>query len=121
MGEPLGLGYRALRRRELALGEGSMPSTFKIGQSSRSVSGQQRVEETPAPRIPVHTTWIDPEDDTFYLNIKIDPRSCAPVQTLASLEWSSSSLPVSPSSPRELQEMRGRVATLEQERSRREQ
>ncbi|GKG61102.1 hypothetical protein Tco_0616918, partial [Tanacetum coccineum] len=25
MGEPLGLGYRALRRREIALGEGQMP------------------------------------------------------------------------------------------------
>ncbi|GJX14141.1 hypothetical protein Tco_0205899 [Tanacetum coccineum] len=33
--EPLGLGYVALRRCELALGEGSMPSTFEIGQSSR--------------------------------------------------------------------------------------
>ncbi|GJZ97760.1 hypothetical protein Tco_0670213 [Tanacetum coccineum] len=38
--EPLGLGYRALRRRELALGEGSVPSTFEIGQSSRSMSEQ---------------------------------------------------------------------------------
>ncbi|GKB85905.1 hypothetical protein Tco_0958177 [Tanacetum coccineum] len=35
--EPLGLGYVALRRCELALGEGSMPSTFEIGQSSRSM------------------------------------------------------------------------------------
>ncbi|GJZ44605.1 retrotransposon ORF1 [Tanacetum coccineum] len=68
--EPLGLGYGALRRRELALGEGSVPSTFEIGQSSRSVLEQQRVEETSAPRIP----------------------------TLASPKWSSGSLPVSPSS-----------------------
>ncbi|GJV59658.1 hypothetical protein Tco_1465758 [Tanacetum coccineum] len=30
--KPLGLGYRALRRRELALGEGSVPSTFEVGQ-----------------------------------------------------------------------------------------
>ncbi|GKF87839.1 hypothetical protein Tco_0258716, partial [Tanacetum coccineum] len=36
MDKPLGLGYRALRRHELALGEGSVPSTFEIGQSSRS-------------------------------------------------------------------------------------
>ncbi|GJU02688.1 hypothetical protein Tco_1113026 [Tanacetum coccineum] len=69
--EPLGLGYEALRCRELALGEGSVPSTFEIGQSSRSMSDQQRVEETPAPR----------------------PR------TPPSPEWLSSSLPVSPSSP----------------------
>nr|GFD33634.1 hypothetical protein [Tanacetum cinerariifolium] len=33
--EPLGLGFGALRRHELTLGEGSMPSTFKIGHSSR--------------------------------------------------------------------------------------
>ncbi|GJT38426.1 hypothetical protein Tco_0938291 [Tanacetum coccineum] len=68
--EPLGLGYRALRRRELALRKGSVPSIFEIGQSSRSVSEQQRVEETPAPRPP----------------------------TPLSPEWSSDSLPVSPSS-----------------------
>ncbi|GJZ84859.1 hypothetical protein Tco_0650198, partial [Tanacetum coccineum] len=72
--EPLGLGYEALRRR------------------------QQRVEETLAPRIPVSTVWIDPEDSTVYLDIRINPRSCVPVQTLASPEWSFGSLPVSPSS-----------------------
>ncbi|GKB44105.1 hypothetical protein Tco_0889047 [Tanacetum coccineum] len=55
--EPLGLGYRVLRCRELALGEGSMPSKFEIGQSSRSVLEKQRVEETPAPRPPVRATW----------------------------------------------------------------
>ncbi|GKE51051.1 hypothetical protein Tco_1486207, partial [Tanacetum coccineum] len=30
MGEPLGLGYAALRRREIALGEGRMPSVFEV-------------------------------------------------------------------------------------------
>nr|GEU99846.1 hypothetical protein [Tanacetum cinerariifolium] len=29
VGEPLGLGYRALRRLEIALGEGRMPSVFE--------------------------------------------------------------------------------------------
>nr|GEV41646.1 hypothetical protein [Tanacetum cinerariifolium] len=48
--EPLNLGYRALRRCELALREGSLPSTFEIGQSFRFVSEQQMVEETLAPR-----------------------------------------------------------------------
>ncbi|GKF89562.1 hypothetical protein Tco_0263525, partial [Tanacetum coccineum] len=33
VGEPLGLGYGALRRREIALGEGWMPSVFEVGQS----------------------------------------------------------------------------------------
>ncbi|GKE08248.1 hypothetical protein Tco_1411799 [Tanacetum coccineum] len=30
VGEPLGLGYRALRRWEIALGEGRMPSVFEV-------------------------------------------------------------------------------------------
>nr|GEZ88119.1 hypothetical protein [Tanacetum cinerariifolium] len=54
--------------------------------------------ETPTPRVLVCTTWIDPEDSTVYLDIKIDPRSCAPVQTPASPAWLSGSLPISPSS-----------------------
>ncbi|GKF36763.1 hypothetical protein Tco_0113521, partial [Tanacetum coccineum] len=33
---PLGLGYRALRRRELALEEDHVYSTFEVGQGSRS-------------------------------------------------------------------------------------
>nr|GFA88292.1 hypothetical protein [Tanacetum cinerariifolium] len=35
--EPLGLGYKELRCCKLALGEGSMPNTFEVGQSSRSI------------------------------------------------------------------------------------
>nr|GFA48912.1 hypothetical protein [Tanacetum cinerariifolium] len=38
-------------------GEGLVPSTFEIGQNSRSMPGQQRVEETPAPRPLVRATW----------------------------------------------------------------
>ncbi|GJU05789.1 hypothetical protein Tco_1122219 [Tanacetum coccineum] len=33
MGEPLGLGYRALRRREIALEEGQKPSVFEVAPS----------------------------------------------------------------------------------------
>ncbi|GKC79870.1 hypothetical protein Tco_1130644 [Tanacetum coccineum] len=69
--EPSGLGYGALRRHELALVEGSMPSTFEIGESSRSVLEQQRVEETPAPRSPVRATWVDPVDGIIYTDITI--------------------------------------------------
>ncbi|GKF01161.1 hypothetical protein Tco_0028084, partial [Tanacetum coccineum] len=98
--EPLGLGYRALRRHEFALGEGSMLSTFEIGQSSRYMSEQQRVEETPTPRPQVRATWVDPVDGTFYTDIPVDvPPVRAPIQTPPSPEWSSGSLPVSPLSP----------------------
>ncbi|GJT94624.1 hypothetical protein Tco_1090142 [Tanacetum coccineum] len=44
MGEPLGLGYGALRRREIALGEGQMLSVFEVGQSSGSVPESERPE-----------------------------------------------------------------------------
>ncbi|GJQ88913.1 hypothetical protein Tco_0000052 [Tanacetum coccineum] len=70
--EPLGLGYRALIRRELALAEGSVPSTFEIGQSSRSMSKHQRVEETLTPMPRVRTTWVDPVDGTVYTDFLVD-------------------------------------------------
>ncbi|GKA04719.1 hypothetical protein Tco_0683839 [Tanacetum coccineum] len=92
----LGLGYEAARRRALELVEEIAPSTFEVGQGSRSVPDQQVADETPTSRILVCTTWIDPEDDTVYLDIEIDPRSCAPVQTPSSPKWSSGSLPISP-------------------------
>nr|GEY90698.1 hypothetical protein [Tanacetum cinerariifolium] len=64
VGEPLGLGYEALRHRELALEEDQVLGTFKAGQSSRYVPEQQGADRTPL-----------------------------------SPEWSSGSLPISPSSP----------------------
>ncbi|GKC45726.1 hypothetical protein Tco_1063448, partial [Tanacetum coccineum] len=68
--EPLGLGYEAARHRALELAECTMPSTYE-----------------------------DPEEGTIYVDIECDmPQVRAPVQTPASPEWSSSSLPVSPTS-----------------------
>ncbi|GJU44597.1 hypothetical protein Tco_1201863 [Tanacetum coccineum] len=67
VGEPLGLGYGALRRREIALGEGQMPSVFEV----------------------------DLEDGIAYIDVPTYPPSAPPVQTPPSLEWSSGSLPVS--------------------------
>ncbi|GKA84622.1 hypothetical protein Tco_0806217, partial [Tanacetum coccineum] len=68
---PLGLGYGALRRRELALEEGDVYSTFEVGQ--------------------------DPEDGMIYIDIPDYPPPTPPVQTPPSLEWTSGSLPISPS------------------------
>nr|GEU44990.1 hypothetical protein [Tanacetum cinerariifolium] len=45
--EPLGLGYRELRRRELAVREDQVPSTFEVGQRSRSVPKHKGVDRTP--------------------------------------------------------------------------
>nr|GEW43459.1 hypothetical protein [Tanacetum cinerariifolium] len=44
---PLGLGYGALRRRELALEEDRMYSTFEVGQCSGSTPEPGRSERTP--------------------------------------------------------------------------
>nr|GEY60376.1 hypothetical protein [Tanacetum cinerariifolium] len=43
VGEPLGLGYKALRHYELSTGEGQVPSTFEVGQSSRSMPEHQHL------------------------------------------------------------------------------
>nr|GEV44192.1 hypothetical protein [Tanacetum cinerariifolium] len=47
VGEPLGLGYGALRHREIASREGQMPSVFEVGQGSGSVPEPERPERTP--------------------------------------------------------------------------
>ncbi|GKD50846.1 hypothetical protein Tco_1279822 [Tanacetum coccineum] len=92
-------GPRAARRRALDLAEDIAHSTYEVGQSSGSVPVQQTVEETTPPRLPVCATWEDLVDGTVYTDIEcVMPPVHAPVQTLASPEWSSSSLPVSPAS-----------------------
>nr|GEV37537.1 integrase, catalytic region, zinc finger, CCHC-type, peptidase aspartic, catalytic [Tanacetum cinerariifolium] len=68
VGEPLGLGYEALRHRELAAEDD----------------------------LPTLTTWIDLEDGRTYIDIHTYPPPAPPVQTPPSFEWSSGSLLVSP-------------------------
>ncbi|GJT25824.1 hypothetical protein Tco_0895761 [Tanacetum coccineum] len=62
VGEPLGLGYEVLRRREIASREGHMPNVFKVGQSFGSVPEPERPGRVSALRQPTLTTWIDLED-----------------------------------------------------------
>ncbi|GJT67225.1 hypothetical protein Tco_1018705, partial [Tanacetum coccineum] len=95
VGEPLGLGYEAFRRREIALREGQMPSVFEIGQGSGSVPEPEGPERVSAFRQPSLTTWIDPEDGRTYIDIPVYPPPAPPVQTPPSPEWSSGSLPIS--------------------------
>ncbi|GJU10108.1 hypothetical protein Tco_1132504, partial [Tanacetum coccineum] len=52
MGEPLGLGYGELRCREIALGEGRMPSVFEVGEN---------VVEISSDKIEVSGDWDSPE------------------------------------------------------------
>nr|GEV29205.1 hypothetical protein [Tanacetum cinerariifolium] len=87
--EPLGLGYREARRRALELAKEIAPSTFEIGQSSRSVPDQQVADETSTPRIPARTTWIDPEDvhipSSSGWSLASSSESLAPTSPVASL------------------------------------
>nr|GEV91709.1 hypothetical protein [Tanacetum cinerariifolium] len=62
--KPLGLGYEALRRREIALGQGRTANVFKVGQSSGFVPESERQERVLALRQPTLTIWIDPEDES---------------------------------------------------------
>ncbi|GKA45848.1 hypothetical protein Tco_0738644 [Tanacetum coccineum] len=65
---PLGLGYEALRHRELVLEEDHVYSTFET----------------------------DSEDGMVYIDVPAYPPPTPPVQTPPSPEWSSDSLPISP-------------------------
>nr|GEV97536.1 putative ubiquitin family protein [Tanacetum cinerariifolium] len=96
--KPLGLGYRAARRRTLKSIKEIAPSTYEVGQSSRSMAEQHGADKVSAFRQPTLTTWVDPKDDRVYTDIPVYP-PIAPVQTPLSPEWSSGSFHVSPSSP----------------------
>nr|GEY00384.1 hypothetical protein [Tanacetum cinerariifolium]GEY08844.1 hypothetical protein [Tanacetum cinerariifolium] len=80
-------------------GEGSVPSTCKVGQSSRSVLEHEGSWRISAFRQPTLVTWVDTEDGKVYTDIPTYVSSVKPVQTPPSPEWSFGSLPVSPSSP----------------------
>nr|GEX89803.1 hypothetical protein [Tanacetum cinerariifolium] len=105
--ELLGLGYKALRRCELSTGEGQVPSTFEVGQSSQSMPEHQGAGRISAFREPNLVTWVDPVDGKVYTGIPVYVPPISPVQTTplspllsigtpSSPEWSSSSFLVSP-------------------------
>ncbi|GJZ00790.1 hypothetical protein Tco_0518219 [Tanacetum coccineum] len=56
------LGYGAARRRALESTEEIAPSTYEVGQSSRSMPEQEGAERVSAFRQPTLVTWVDPED-----------------------------------------------------------
>ncbi|GJW38407.1 hypothetical protein Tco_0064252 [Tanacetum coccineum] len=93
---PLGLGFGALRRQELAVEEDQVYSTFEIGQGSGSILEPVRPERVSALRYPTLTTWIDLEDSIAYIDILAYPPPAPPAQTPPSPEWSFGSLLVSP-------------------------
>ncbi|GJX44873.1 hypothetical protein Tco_0261549 [Tanacetum coccineum] len=94
---PLGLGYGALRRRELALEDDHVYNTFEVGQGSGSPPESERPERVSASRQPTLTTWTDPEDGMVYIDVPAYPPPSPHVQTPPSHEWTFGSLPISPS------------------------
>ncbi|GJX01960.1 hypothetical protein Tco_0185873 [Tanacetum coccineum] len=81
--EPLGLGYKAARRRVLERAGDTVPSTYELGQSSRSTPDQQLETLTPNhARLPIRTTWEDLEDGTVYMDIECDIPPSPPVSLI---------------------------------------
>ncbi|GKC70598.1 hypothetical protein Tco_1116481 [Tanacetum coccineum] len=86
---PLGLGYGALRCRELVLEEGDVYITFEVGQGFRSTPESERPERVSAFRQPTLTKWTDLEDGMIYIDIPNYPPPAPPVQTPPLPEWTS--------------------------------
>ncbi|GKA76692.1 hypothetical protein Tco_0783153 [Tanacetum coccineum] len=85
---PLGLGYGALRRRELALEESNVYSMFEVGHGFGSAPVFERPERVSAFRQSTLTTWTDPEDGMIYIDIPDYPPPAPPVHTPPSPEIS---------------------------------
>ncbi|GJY49143.1 hypothetical protein Tco_0439099, partial [Tanacetum coccineum] len=83
---PLGLGYGALRRQELAVEKDQVYSTFEIGHGSGSIPEPERPERVLALRQPTLTTLIDSEDGIAYIDIPAYPPPAPPAQTPPSPE-----------------------------------
>ncbi|GJV96445.1 hypothetical protein Tco_1548022 [Tanacetum coccineum] len=88
--------YGALRHRELSLEEDQVYNTFKVGQGSGSAQDSKRPERVSAFKQPTLTTWIDPKDGMVYIDFLTYP-PLPPIQTPPSPQWTSGSLPISPS------------------------
>ncbi|GKC85647.1 hypothetical protein Tco_1141364 [Tanacetum coccineum] len=78
MSAPLGLGYGALRRRELAIEEDHVYRTFEVGQGSGSVQELEIPERVSTSRQPTLTTWTDPEDGIVYIDVPAYPPPTPP-------------------------------------------
>ncbi|GKF74638.1 hypothetical protein Tco_0220970, partial [Tanacetum coccineum] len=81
VGEPLGLGYGALRRRELATEEDKRYSMFEVGQGTGYAPELERLERVSAFRQPTLTIWADLEDGTIYIDVPTYPPPAPPDHT----------------------------------------
>ncbi|GJY21628.1 hypothetical protein Tco_0394194 [Tanacetum coccineum] len=70
---------------------------FEVEKGSGSAPNSERPKRVSASRKPTLTTWTDPEDGMVYIDVPTYPPPAPPVQTPPSPEWTSGSLPISPS------------------------
>ncbi|GKB82249.1 hypothetical protein Tco_0949144 [Tanacetum coccineum] len=68
-----------------------------VGHGSGSASESERLERVSASRQPTLTTWTDPKDGMVYIDVPAYLPPAPLVQTPPSPEWTSGSLPISPS------------------------
>ncbi|GKD61537.1 hypothetical protein Tco_1299046 [Tanacetum coccineum] len=68
-----------------------------VPRGQQSALESERPERVSAFRQPTLTTWTNPEDGMVYIDVPTYPPPAPPVQTPPSPEWTSGSLPISPS------------------------
>ncbi|GKE38005.1 hypothetical protein Tco_1461410 [Tanacetum coccineum] len=71
--------------------------TFEVRQRSGSAPESERPEKVSTSRQPTLATWTDLEDGMVYIDVPAYPPPAPPIQTPPSPEWTSGSLPISPS------------------------
>ncbi|GKC56765.1 hypothetical protein Tco_1084363, partial [Tanacetum coccineum] len=83
--EPLGLGYGEARRRALESIEEIAPSTYEVEQSSRSVPKPKGAERISAFRQSTLVTWVDPENNRVYTDVRAYAPPTAPLELHGSI------------------------------------
>ncbi|GJY47066.1 hypothetical protein Tco_0436129 [Tanacetum coccineum] len=91
-----GLGLEVEEEEAVPWEDDYIYNTFEIGQGSGSALESERPERVSASKQPTLTIWTDSEDGMVYIDVPTYPPP-QPVQTPPSPEWTSGSLPISPS------------------------
>ncbi|GKE60351.1 hypothetical protein Tco_1510718, partial [Tanacetum coccineum] len=96
--EGLAAGVEGLEEEEEVVPGGQQQAAPVVGTvGSGSAPESERPERVSASRQPTLTTWTDLEDDMVYIDDPAYPPPAPHVQTPPSPEWTSGSLPISPS------------------------
>ncbi|GJZ94782.1 hypothetical protein Tco_0666985 [Tanacetum coccineum] len=96
--EGYGLDDERHEKDEEAVAGGQQQAALVVGTTgSGSALESERPERVSAFRQPTLTIWTDLEDGMIYIDILDYPPLAPPVQTPPSPEWTSGSLPISPS------------------------